>query len=108
MNSECCLKNEKRPVCICANEERLSVLGKKWAVLILRIIGTSGTAGYNEVFRQISHITPKAFGDKLRILESKNLIARKIIHERPVRTEYALTPEGEKLLETLEPLFGSE
>jgi DNA-binding HxlR family transcriptional regulator len=105
MNQECCLKSEEKPICICSHETTLSVIGKKWAVLILRILKSSGTAGYNEIFGQISGITPKAFGDKLKILETSGLIEKKIVSDKPFRTDYSLTSEGEQLLAGLEPFF---
>ena len=106
MSSECCLKKEiEKPACICYHEELLSVLGKKWAVLILRIIQSFGVSNYNEIFGKISGITPKAFGDKLRILENGKLIERKVIMDQPLRTKYSLTFEGEKLLASLKPFF---
>jgi DNA-binding HxlR family transcriptional regulator len=119
MNQECCLKKEEKPtphqsrqrrddtgqVCVCSHEKTLSIIGKKWAVLILRILKSSGTAGYNEIFGQISGITPKAFGDKLKILETSGLIEKKIVSERPFRTDYSLTSGGEQLLSGLEPFL---
>lgn len=81
------------------------MLGKKWAVLILRIINASKTCSYNKIFSQISGITPKAFGDKLRILESNGLVKKKLVSSKPLRTKYSLTLEGKKLLSTLEPFF---
>jgi DNA-binding HxlR family transcriptional regulator len=105
MNQECCLKSEEKSVCICSHEKMLSVIGKKWAILILRIINASRAAGYNEVFTQISGITPKAFGDKLKILENSGLVEKQIVSERPFRTEYFLTSDGQQLLTAMEPFF---
>ncbi len=106
MKPECCLKSEiAEPICICPHEELFSVIGKKWAVLILEIIHSLGAPGYNEVFGKISGITPKAFGDKLRVLEKNGLIERKIVSQEPLRTEYSLTSEGGKLLANLRPFF---
>ncbi|MDA2922851.1 helix-turn-helix transcriptional regulator [Patescibacteria group bacterium AH-259-L07] len=106
MKPKCCLKNEiEKPICVCSYEELFSILGKKWVVLILRIIHIFGSSGYNEIFNKISGITPKAFGDKLRILENSGLIERKVVSEQPLRTEYSLSFEGEKLLASLGPFF---
>ena len=105
MNQGCCLKSEEKSVCICSHEKKLSVIGKKWAILILRIINTSGTAGHNEIFTQISGITPKAFGDKLKILENSGLVEKQIVNERPLRTRYFLTYDGKQLLTAMEPFF---
>lgn len=106
MDTSCCVIHEEgKPICICPYEDSLSVLGKKWAVLILRIINSSNSASYNKIFSQISGITPKAFGDKLGILGSNGLVKKKLVSSRPLRTEYSLTLEGKKLLSTLEPFF---
>lgn len=106
MSTKCCVtKGPGTPVCICAHEDTLALIGKKWAVLILRLLRESGAAGYNEIIRQISGITPKAFGEKLELLEQARLIERMVRSEKPRRVDYALTAEGQQLLTNLEPFL---
>lgn len=109
MSTECCVKDGRgAPACVCAHEELLSLIGKKWAVLILRLLREPGTAGYNEIFRNISGITPKAFGEKLQLLERAGFVARSVRSEQPRRVDYALTAAGKDLLASLEPLFATK
>lgn len=106
MSTECCVtKGPGTPVCTCAHEELLSLIGKRWTVLILRLLGEAGTTGYNDLFRRISGITPKAFGEKLQLLERARLIERQVRSEKPRRVEYALRAEGHRLLARLAPLL---
>lgn len=104
MNLGCCLKPEEKSLCTCAYEELFDVIGKKWAVVILNLLRSHGSLGYNEIFNKISGITPKSFGDKLKLLEERRLIARRIT-EKPLRTTYTLTDEGRNLSGHLLSIF---
>lgn len=104
MNLKCCLKPEEKSLCTCAYEELFDVIGKKWAVVILNLLRSHESLGYNKIFNKISGITPKAFGDKLKLLEERRLIARRIT-EKPLRTIYTLTDEGRNLSGHLLSIF---
>lgn len=107
MNSECCLKPTEKPLCTCSYEEVLDAIGKKWAAVILNLLSSYESLGYNTLFEKISGITPKAFGDKLHMLESAGLVEKKVISERPLRTQYALTSEGQRVIASFTSLFGT-
>ena len=107
MISACCLKPNEQTLCSCSAEELLEVIGKKWVVVILNLIHAYGPLGYNAIFNKISGITPKAFGDKLRLLAGRGLIAKHVA-EKPLRTTYHLTPEGRAILERLRPFLAAQ
>lgn len=104
MNRECCLEPVEATLCSCPYEELLNTIGRKWAVVILNLLYAHGPLGYNALFAPISGITPKVFGEKLKLLEEEGFITRHI-SEKPLRTAYNLTPEGRMLLESLSPFF---
>lgn len=106
MNQECCLKPSEKFFCTCSYEDRLELIGKKWALVILNLLYARGPLGYNALFAKISGITPKSLGDKLKLLEEKGLLIRSIT-AKPLRVTYQLTPEGKMLLESLSPFFNA-
>lgn len=106
MNSECCLKPQEKQLCTCSYEEVFHLVGRKWTVVILNLLHSYGSLGYNAMLAKISGITPKAFGDKLKALEEKGLI-EKHVTEKPLRSTYSLTTEGKRLSEGLSPFFNA-
>lgn len=104
MNTECCLKPQEKSFCSCSADELLAIIGKKWTVVILHLLYAYGPLGYNEMLKKISKIAPKSFGDKLKLLEKRGLIARSV-SEKPLRITYRLTPEGKVLFESLHPFL---
>jgi DNA-binding HxlR family transcriptional regulator len=103
-SAECCVTLPEKAACNCAYEDLLDTIGKKWAVVMLNLLHRHGRLGYNALLNKMADITPKSFGDKLRLLEKKGLIARRAT-ERPRRVFYELTLEGKILLESLAPLI---
>lgn len=92
-------------VCVCSIEGVLDIVGKKWALLIITIIGNFGRLRYSELEQKMSGISPKTLSDRLKELEGARLIKRETYAEIPPRVEYTLTQEGLELRETLQPFM---
>lgn len=101
-SAECCVKPPEEAACACAYEDLLDAIGKKWAVAMLNLLQRHGRLGYNALLHKMADITPKSFGDKLKLLEERGLIAR-CATDRPRRVFYELTPAGKILLQSLAP-----
>lgn len=107
VGTECCVKPPEQAACSCAYEDLLGAIGKKWAVVMLNLLHRHGRLSYNALLDKMADITSKAFGDKLKLLEQRGLIAR-YATERPRRVFYELTQEGEVLLERLAPFISGK
>lgn len=83
----------------------MGVISKKWAFLIITIIGNFGRLRYSELERKLNGISPKTLSDRLKELEGANLIKRETFNEIPPRVEYTLTKEGLELRDALIPLL---
>jgi DNA-binding HxlR family transcriptional regulator len=77
----------------CPIEATFKILGKKWAVLIVREM-FRGTTQFNRFLEGIEGITPKVLTVRLRELEKLGIIKRRITSEYPIRVEYGLTELG--------------
>jgi DNA-binding HxlR family transcriptional regulator len=77
----------------CPIEATFRIIGKKWAVLIIREM-FRGTTQFNRFLENIEGITPKVLTERLRELEKLGIIKRRIVSEYPVRVEYELTDLG--------------
>lgn len=87
----------------CGLEAALAVVGGKWKVLILWVLGEDARR-FGELRRQIPGISEKMLIQHLKELESDGIVSRKDFKEVPPRVEYALTSFGHSLCEALAPL----
>ncbi|ACE91655.1 winged helix-turn-helix transcriptional regulator [Rhizobium phaseoli] len=87
----------------CPTRLVLDRLADKWALLILdRLRG--GPLRFNHIRREIKGISQKVLSQTLRKQERDGLITRAIFPTVPVTVEYALTPLGRTLTETISAL----
>jgi DNA-binding HxlR family transcriptional regulator len=61
--------------------------------------------GFNELQREVHHISDKVLSDSLEDLCEKNIVEKKILSERPKEVEYSLTEVGESLEKVIMPMF---
>jgi DNA-binding HxlR family transcriptional regulator len=79
----------------CPIETTFRIIGKKWAVLIIREM-FRGTTQFNRFLENIDGITPKVLTERLRELEKFGIIKRRIVSEYPIKVEYELTALGKE------------
>lgn len=87
----------------CAGEEWCPItatarlVGKKWHPVIVHRLLTNGPLGFNALKEEVDGISSKVLSDSLDDLETKRLVDREIVNDKPVRVEYSLTETGESL-----------
>lgn len=79
----------------CPIEATFRIIGKKWAVLVIREM-FRGTTQFNRLLGNIEGITPKVLTERLRELEKLGIIKRRIVSEYPIKVEYGLTDLGKE------------
>jgi DNA-binding HxlR family transcriptional regulator len=79
----------------CPIEATFKIIGKKWAVLIIREM-FRGTTQFNRFLENIDGITPKVLTERLRELEKFGIVRRRIVSEYPIRVEYEMTDLGKE------------
>ncbi|MEM0145692.1 MAG: helix-turn-helix domain-containing protein [Conexivisphaerales archaeon] len=91
--------------CVCALDGIISLLGKKWVLLTVNLIGNAGTIRFSSLFKELDGISPSTLTSILRELEANGLIVRKVFPEIPPRVEYSLSKEGQGLRVAMLPLL---
>jgi DNA-binding HxlR family transcriptional regulator len=99
------LQPVEAPRTLCPLQETISTVTKKWFLLVLNQIGHKGTIRYNELFHELSGISPKSLSDTLRELQKSSLIRRQIKEGAPPKVEYSLTRHSAALRESVIPLL---
>lgn len=87
----------------------VNMVGGKWKPIILHILEEE-TMRFGELQRAIPPVSQKMLTQQLRELEADGIVQRQVFAEKPLRTEYSLTPRGISLQPILQALYvwGSE
>lgn len=85
----------------CPLRQTLSMVGGKWKLPILCLLGSHSPARYSTIKRKLEGITNMMLSQSLKELEGCGIVSRHQYNEIPPRVEYSLTPDGESLLPVL-------
>jgi DNA-binding HxlR family transcriptional regulator len=80
--------------------EILGRIADKWTLLVIETL-TDGALRFSEVKRRVNGVSQKMLTATLRGLERDGLATRRVYPTVPPRVEYALTPLGESLGESV-------
>ncbi|MGE6630515.1 winged helix-turn-helix transcriptional regulator [Bacillus sp. NPDC077027] len=79
----------------CPITDAMEILGKKWVVLIMNQLLT-GPKRFCQLENEMS-ISGRLLSKRLKDLEAEGLVEKKVYADIPVRVEYELTEQGEKI-----------
>ncbi|HKI10104.1 MAG TPA: helix-turn-helix domain-containing protein [Nitrososphaeraceae archaeon] len=85
----------------CPIKASLGVLGKKWALLVLRDIGILGIDRFNRILDSLPGLTPRVLSMRLRELEKEGVIRCIEKEKSPMVVRWALTEKGRDILPIL-------
>jgi len=84
----------------CAATAALSVLGQKWVMRIVRVLGER-TQRFCELQDALGGANSATLSQRLKLLEDEVLIDRRIISSVPPWVEYSLTAKGAELQQAI-------
>lgn len=93
----------KKNISGCSVEESMRLLGGRWRMLLVSYL-LDGPKRFNELRRDIPNISQRMLTLDLRALEEAGMIVRTVYPEVPVRVEYCLSEEGQRLRKIVEVL----
>ncbi len=102
----CMIRAGDREYCIDPAAGTVDLLGKKWTLPLIGVLGNRDSSRFSELRDAIQGMGSKALADRLRELQRLHLVARDAFPDVPVRTEYRLTERGRSLRAALVPLLG--
>ena len=80
----------------CAATAALNVLGQKWVLRIIRVLGEQ-TQRFCELQDALGGANSATLSQRLKLLEDEGLIDRRIVSSLPPWVEYSLTEKGTDL-----------
>ena len=85
----------------CAVAACSEIIGAKWTALIVHDL-SEGARRFSQLESACPGISPRTLAERLRVLESEEIVERRSYAESPPRVEYELTAKGRDLL----PIIG--
>lgn len=80
----------------CSVEEAMRMLGGRWRLLLVSYL-LDGPRRFSDLRRDMPGISQRMLTLDLRALEDAGLVRRTVYPEVPVRVEYDLTADGDRL-----------
>ncbi len=105
LDEVCVIREGDREYCIYPLGDLMRVLGRKWTLFVIAVLGNRERIRFNEMLADLRFISSRSLADRLRELEAAGLVSRQVISETPPRVEYRLTPEGRDVRALLVPLL---
>jgi DNA-binding HxlR family transcriptional regulator len=87
----------------CSVEEAMLLLGGRWRMLLVSYL-LDGPKRFNDLRRDVPNISQRMLTLDLRALEAAGLVQRTVYAEVPVKVEYGLTADGQRLRKVVEVL----
>src|SRR3989344_212490 len=90
------MSKTKEKIINCPVEKTLSIIGKKWAVLIIRDL-LSGKKRFGQLLTSLSGISPRTLAARLNDLGGNGVLKKRVFPGIPLHVEYSLTKRGKDL-----------
>ena len=95
---------DERLECPCPPQGTINVVGKKWAICVVTLLGRNGALRFGPIQRTLSRVSPATLVSTLRSLEKSGLVEHARTVGAAAPATYALTRKGEALYRSLLPL----
>ncbi|MDD1720214.1 MAG: helix-turn-helix transcriptional regulator [Methanoregulaceae archaeon] len=99
------MSRDSNRLCLCPMQGVIDTISKKWALLIIHVLGNKPRLRFNEIMKELEGISPKTLTDTLAVLQKEGFVGREAFSEIPPRVEYYLTDDGKELWDAILPLL---
>ena len=82
----------------------LEFIGRRWVGAVL-LAGAQGARRFSEYRKLVPGISDRLLAQRLRELESHELMRREVVTTTPVQILYTPSPTGAELISALQPLI---
>jgi DNA-binding HxlR family transcriptional regulator len=84
--------------------EAVELVGKRWTGAILAVLLQGGPMRFSEIAQAVPDLSDRLLSERVKELEKRGMVDRRVAHSSPARVEYELTPMGRDLAPALEEL----
>lgn len=82
------------PETTCPVAAALDAIGERWSILILRDLMKNPSRRFQDLQDSLRGCAPNTLSARLKDLEEKGLVERRLYEQHPPRLEYVLTSRG--------------
>ena len=84
-------------------EAAVGLIGKRWTGLIIEVL-LQGPQRFSEIAQAIPQVSDRMLAERLKELESQDIVDRHVYPDTPVRVGYSLTSKGRDLAPVMQAL----
>ncbi len=95
--------NAVRGSCCPLYHEAVELVGRRWTGAILRVL-MDGPLRFSEIAQAIPELSDRLLSERMKELEARGIVERRVISGPPLRVEYALSRMGRELEPALSEL----
>jgi DNA-binding HxlR family transcriptional regulator len=77
--------------------EAIELVGKRWTGAILYVLLSGGPMRFSDIRHAVPQLSDRLLSERMKELESRGIVERRVYAASPVRVEYELTGMGREL-----------
>ena len=77
--------------------ETVELVGKRWSGAIIYVLLQGGRMRFSEIGHAVPELSDRLLSERLKELEARGIVERRVPDGSPVRVEYELTERGKDL-----------
>jgi DNA-binding HxlR family transcriptional regulator len=96
----------ERPEAHCCPKlhEAVELIGKRWSGAIIVVLLEGGAMRFSEIAQAIPQLSDRLLSERMKELEARGIVERRVHPDSPVKVEYELTEMGRELAPALQQL----
>ena len=94
----------RRQTCCTEYHHAVELVGKRWTGAILAVLLDGGTMRFSEVAQAVPQLSDRLLSERMKELEARGIVERRVGGASPARVEYELTAMGRDLAPALSEL----
>jgi DNA-binding HxlR family transcriptional regulator len=84
--------------------EAVELIGKRWSGAIIVVLLEGGAMRFSEIAHAIPQLSDRLLSERMKELEARGMVERRVSGSSPARVEYELTRMGRELAPALAEL----
>ena len=84
--------------------ETVELVGKRWSGAIVYVLMQGGAMRFSQIAHAVPALSDRLLSERLKELEARGIVERRVIDGSPVKVEYELTDRGRDLRDALAEL----
>jgi len=84
--------------------EAVELVGRRWTGAILAVLLQGGCMRFSEIAQAVPDLSDRLLSERMKELEARGIVERRVSDGTPVRVQYELTAMGRELAPALDEL----